>query len=307
MSLSPAAPQSPCPVCGTLAAQLVSSWDRHGEALRTFACTHCGLYRNDPLPTIAQLQAYHEAEYRQAYKGQREPKAKNVYRSRRLAAQRLQVLAPHFPAGCRVLDAGSGSGEFLLVLREAGFRPQGLETDPAYAAFAQRSYQVDVAAQGLLDADFPAGSFDAITLFHVLEHQPDPVAVLARLGEWLHPGGVLVVEVPNLDSPHQHPAKRFHFAHVLGFTPASLGWAAHRAGFVVVGSSHFSFDRNIQLILKKGQSQAPPLPKPQPRISSWQATLSYYLRLQTYWRFALRMQQFLHEYLHMQELRKNQG
>ncbi len=296
MSSSSATAESPCPVCGEIAAVLVSSQDRYGDELRTVACGRCGLYRNDPLPTIAQLKAYHEVEYRKSYKGHREPKAKNVYRSRQLAARRMAALSRWFPAGGQVLDAGSGSGEFLLLLREKGFSPQGLEADDAYAGFARKQYQVPVASAGLLDADFAPASFDAITLFHVLEHQPDPVAVLARLGQWLKPGGVLVVEVPNLDCPHQHPAKRFHFAHVLGFTPPSLALAAHRAGFVPVAEARFHFGRDIQVVLRHGAAEPPSLPSPQPIITNSKSVLAYYLRPQTYFRFALRMKQFLDEY-----------
>jgi SAM-dependent methyltransferase len=296
MTPTPETVETACPVCSCAAAVLVSTEDRYGDALRTLACAHCGLYRNDPLPGIAQLKAYHEVEYRKSYKGRREPKAKNVYRSRRLAAQRLAALRPWLPHSGPVLDAGSGSGEFLAALKRAGLSPQGLEADTVYADYARRQYQVPVIDAGLLEADFPAGAFGAITLFHVLEHQPDPIAVLERLGRWLAPGGVLVVEVPNLDSLNQHPAKRFHFAHVLGFTPSSLALAAHRAGYAIEASSQANFGRDLQVILRKGPGPLPLVSPPRPLITSSQTILAYYLRPQTYLRFLLRMKQFLTEY-----------
>ncbi|MBZ2184958.1 MAG: methyltransferase domain-containing protein [Bryobacter sp.] len=297
MNSTPAKVDSACPVCGHNGAVLVSTEDRYGDSLRTLACAQCGLYRNDPLPTVAQLKAYHEVEYRKSYKGRREPKAKNVYRSRRLAGQRLAALRRWLPAAGAVLDAGSGSGEFLAALKGAGLSPQGLEADAVYADYARRQYQVPVMDAGLLEAEFPAGAFGAITLFHVLEHQPDPIAVLERLGQWLAPGGVLVVEVPNLDSLNQHPAKRFHFAHVLGFTPASLALAAQRAGYAIQASSEANFGRDLQIILRQQAGPAPVLDTPRPLVTSGQTILAYYLRPQTYLRFLLRMKQFLGEYL----------
>jgi SAM-dependent methyltransferase len=166
-----------------------------------------------------------------------------------------------------------------------------------YADYARRQYQVPVMDAGLLEAEFPADAFGAITLFHVLEHQPDPIAVLERFGQWLAPGGVLVVEVPNLDSLNQHPAKRFHFAHVLGFTPASLALAAQRAGYAIQASSEANFGRDLQIILRQQAGPAPVLDTPRPLVTSGQTILAYYLRPQTYLRFLLRMKQFLGEYL----------
>ncbi len=288
---------TPCPLCAEPNAIPVSSRDRYGASLSTVACPRCGLYRNDPLPTIAQLKAFHEIEYRKSYKGRRDPKPKNVLRSQRLATTRLRRLQPLLPANAAVLDAGSGSGEFLFTLKNAGLQPTGLEADTAYAEYARREYGVRVHDGGLLDTGLPANSFDAITLFHVLEHQPDPLAVLARLKHYLRDDGLVVIEVPNLDSLHQHPAKRFHFAHVLGFTPYSLKLAIHLAGFQLLEFSTSAFGRNLYVLLRK-TSQAEPAPSggpPAPLPTTTRTILSYYLNPLTYLRFALRMSQFAGE------------
>lgn len=295
VSSSPAA--SICPVCQHDQSLLVSTRDRYGDPLRTVACLKCGLYRNDPLPTIDELKTFHAIEYRSSYQGARDPRPRAVLRSRRLAARRISDLNSYLPVGGHILDAGSGSGEFLAELRAHGYRPQGLEADGAYAAYARRRYEVPVESRGLLEPIFAPATFDAITMFHVLEHQPDPIAVLRHLGRWLKPGGAFIIEVPNLDSPHQHPAKRFHYAHVIGFTRASLRMAAHQAGFSVVSESTSTFDRNLRVVLRPGASAAPSLPAPTPLVTSPRAIWSYYTTPQTYTRFFRRMGQFFSEYL----------
>jgi SAM-dependent methyltransferase len=99
----------------------------------------------------------------------------------------------------RVLDIGCGSGEWLLVAREAGWTAVGSDPDPvAQAGAAELGLEV---RQGGAEAweDQP-GSFDAISMSHVIEHVHDPVDTLRRAFELLRPGGQLFIECPNIDA-----------------------------------------------------------------------------------------------------------
>ena len=99
---------------------------------------------------------------------------------------------------------------------------RGLEPDAAYCAFARRRLGLDVEARPL-EAPPPAGSpFAAITIFHVLEHIENPREALATLQSWLEPEGVLVVEVPNIESRRTAPHHRFHRAHLYHFNVETL-------------------------------------------------------------------------------------
>jgi SAM-dependent methyltransferase len=289
--------KSPCPVCQSPRAILVSQRDRRGRPLTTLACEECGLYRSDPLPSLAELQAFYESEYRASYKGRREPDARHIRRAARLAAERLIALAPLFPPAGVVFDVGAGAGEWLYALRSAGFQASGVELDPVYAAFGAREYQVPVTHASAFDLQFPAASFDAITVFHVLEHLPDPVEILDRYRQWLKPGGALVIEVPNLASPHQNPLRRFHYAHVLGFTPASLERAAHRAGLAVERKLASADDRNLWWLLRPAHSAPPPAPSGEaPVRDSWQQYARYALNPVTHGRSFRRLVSSLGEF-----------
>jgi SAM-dependent methyltransferase len=267
------------------------------------ACAVCGLFRTDPLPSDDDLRQFHQQDYREAYKGSRVPKRKNTLRSGRLAVERLRMLAPLAPAA-RVLDAGSGSGEWLFLLQSLGHSVTGIEADTAYGEYARVTYGVPVLSTGLFEADLPPSSFDLITAFHVLEHLPNPAGALRRLLAWLVPGGRLLVEVPNINSPHQNPAGRFHYAHVLGFTPESLSYAATLAGFQIENCSSDRFGRNLSISLRRPlPAELPPgpatvlpaTPPPalsRPLITSPATIAQYYLRPSTYLRWALRMVQF---------------
>jgi 2-polyprenyl-3-methyl-5-hydroxy-6-metoxy-1,4-benzoquinol methylase len=104
---------------------------------------------------------------------------------------------PRYVAGGRVLDVGCGSGAFLALLRSHGWTPAGVEPDPA-AREAASSRGLDV-APSLEDA---AGweRFDVVTMTHVLEHVPEPIAFLERAVERLRPGGRLLAVTPNAQS-----------------------------------------------------------------------------------------------------------
>ncbi|ANK12040.1 hypothetical protein A9D12_02825 [Erythrobacter neustonensis] len=107
---------------------------------------------------------------------------------------RLYRFAPKAPA--KVLDYGCGSGAYLLLLRPLGHELQGLEYDPQLIdGLSKHGIPVGNVAQ--IDEQRWHEEFDHISLAHVLEHVPDPHALLARLFRWLKPGGTLFVELPN--------------------------------------------------------------------------------------------------------------
>lgn len=115
------------------------------------------------------------------------------------------------PANAKVLDAGCGSGGNLALLSEFG-RVSGFEFDPQALALAASLRTADVQHGSLPDGiPFTGEQFDAIGLFDVLEHLPEPVASLAALRDRLAPSGRVVITVPANpwlwgphDEVHQH-------------------------------------------------------------------------------------------------------
>src|SRR5947207_4514048 len=96
----------------------------------------------------------------------------------------------------RYLDVGCGSGAWLGLARALGWRVAGIEANEA-AARKARQFTDEIHVGDVLEAPFAAARFDVVTAFHVLEHVVDPVAVVRRMLDWLAPGGLLIVKVPN--------------------------------------------------------------------------------------------------------------
>jgi SAM-dependent methyltransferase len=138
----------------------------------------------------------------------------------------------------RLLDVGCGSGAFLTQMRALGWQVCGVEPDPAAARVARERYGLDVTCGTLEEAALPAHRFDAITMNHVVEHVPDPVATLRECGRVLQPRGRLVITTPNVESLGR---RRFRTVwrglevprHLQLFSVGTLAECAGRAGLRV--------------------------------------------------------------------------
>lgn len=222
----------PCNLCGSAERLVICRSDRRLKPLITVTCEQCGLIRTDPMPGDAELDAYYAGEYRLDYQFSlsRRPPRFHITRSQRDAEARLALLQPALQGPKRLLDFGSGSGEFLALAARAGHGVQGLEPGESFANFARAEYGVPVESLVWQQAEFAPGSFDVITANHVLEHLREPVSALKRLSHWLADDGILFVSVPNALGRRRHSFQHFHFAHVYNFTPQTLLWAGLVAG-----------------------------------------------------------------------------
>lgn len=149
--------------------------------------------------------------------------------------QRLRLLARHGARSGRLLDAGAGRGRFVAAARDAGWDAGGMEPASRGVEAARDVYGVELQQAGIDDAGVPQGSVDAITLWHVLEHVEDPRATLGTLREWLRPGGLVLVGVPNVTSLQARVGgeRWFHLdvpRHRTHFSPRGLARAAEAAG-----------------------------------------------------------------------------
>jgi SAM-dependent methyltransferase len=148
----------------------------------------------------------------------------------------------------RLLDAGAGRGRFVAAAAGAGYDATGLEPSERGAA-AARARGARVEQAGIEQAGLQAGSVDAVTLWHVLEHVEDPDAAVAAIAGWLRPGGVLVLGAPNLESLQARLGgpRWFHLdvpRHRTHFTVRGLETLLARHGLEVVAVHHVLLEHN---------------------------------------------------------------
>jgi len=207
-----------------------------GESFEVRRCGVCSLALTwPPQPTPAMERYYPQGYYGSAGKkrfvGPVERLQRTLYRSR---ARRVEAAAGGRPG--RVLDVGCGRGFLLDAFRRRGWRVEGTEMSATSSAHAREVLGIPVQIGALESLAMQGGSFDAVILWHVLEHVPDPRSLLDEVQRLLRPGGVLLLSVPNFGSPEARLAGPgwFHLdvpRHCVHFSPDSLGKVLVGAGF----------------------------------------------------------------------------
>jgi SAM-dependent methyltransferase len=229
MAAPAATAQPPCKGCGreTVPCAALAPWP-------FVSCTACGLVFRARVAADAMHAVYAEGDY-EADRGHHYASDEEDADRRRDARVRLRWLSRHARSG-RLLDVGAAGGAFVLEAGRAGFAAWGVEPTPAFAARARERLGLDVRTGTLEEVALDPDGLDVATMWHVLEHVPEPLAVLERLHVGLRSGGTLAIEVPNFGSA---VAKRMGTAwtslqpdvHVNQFSAASLRVMIERAGF----------------------------------------------------------------------------
>ncbi len=159
-------------------------------------CGECGLYATYPQPDQEfQNQLYADGSYMEntmsgAYCGSEDLQASDHLR----VLEELQAATQ----GRRVLDVGCGIGNFLEKALEMGWDAHGVEPSAFAGQKAIERFGNRVRQCMLHEAGFEPASFDAVTIWYVLEHVPNPLDVLKNVAAVLKPGGVCCIAVPNI-------------------------------------------------------------------------------------------------------------
>ena len=224
-----------CPVCGAPEArEFLHAPDRfHGRKDRytLVRCPACSLVWLSHPPEPSEMHLHYTTAYDRliSASGQNAP---HRWRERKAA------MTPHKRSGA-LLDLGCSSGSFLESLKGDGWKLHGIEMSTECAKIAEAKTGAKVFVGHILDATFPRESFDAITCFDVLEHLYEPRHVMARVGEWLKPGGIFYVLVPNIDSAEARAFGSYWHGlelprHLFHYSPPALKFLAESAGLSVV-------------------------------------------------------------------------
>ena len=244
-----------CPVClnPVTAPALVGTdflFESTSKTFTLYSCEACRCLFLHPMPDSREIERFYPADYWwNARRSGGLKKLESVYRKLALHDHIAFITKAAGVRGVDVLDVGCGSGTLLGLLKQRGFRVNGLDFSPEAAAIAKAENGVDVAVGSLEEAHFPAESFDVVTLFHVMEHVTNPRLVLAQVSRVLKPNGVAILQVPNIESwQFKIFGARWYGLdiprHVIDYSRNSMLKLLADSGFVVNRIRHFNLRDN---------------------------------------------------------------
>jgi 2-polyprenyl-3-methyl-5-hydroxy-6-metoxy-1,4-benzoquinol methylase len=247
----------PCPLTAGNDAILLSNKDRHGNSLNNICWRNSGLIGVDPIP-IQNVEQFYRITYRQRYKQTVYPQKRHVLRAARCALNRFKRISPYLKQiatpELRTLDAGASSGEFVFLMQKLGHTASGIEANEGYATHAVKELGLDVANCTFSEFSGRPESFDLITLFHVLEHLEFPVSELQRLAGYLQSDGLMAIEVPNILYTKMKFSRKWHEAHLFGFSVETLETTAAMAGLTALSCGTIEDGGNLFGVFKKGHA-----------------------------------------------------
>lgn len=256
-----------CALCrGEKIEKILISQNKHGRHLLdsedtfdVFSCLECGCIFLEKLDIDGEYyKKYYESGYYENTTGSLFSKLLNllsgflVYRKQKLILTSLKK-----SDGISILDIGCGAGGFLLKLDAKKFIKSGVEINQEGVAICRKS-GLEIYDRNLMDIDFKDKKFDAITMWHVLEHLSHPVEMLKKIYTILSDDGVLIFEVPNTDSFgfRYGQADWFHLdspRHLMLYNERSIKKLCELSGFKVTStwSSFFDFPLDLFWSVRK--------------------------------------------------------
>jgi 2-polyprenyl-3-methyl-5-hydroxy-6-metoxy-1,4-benzoquinol methylase len=194
---------SHCPVCSSqtfVPFQQCKDYSVSHETFQLVTCQHCSFVFTNPRPNEKEIAKYYESANYISHAKEAKTIFDRVYRIiRRFAVQwKLEIVMKRFPGKTKVsiLDFGCGTGNFLEECQKKGLTVAGVEPSDSARSIAN-SVLANAVKQKLSEI---SGQFEAITLWHVLEHVPNLDEVFTALKSTLTNTGTMFIAVPNYQS-----------------------------------------------------------------------------------------------------------
>jgi SAM-dependent methyltransferase len=241
-----------CRICGSDNVSFLFECTDNLVSFRQFPvikCGGCGFRFTGKAPESPEISVYYESEKYISHTDSGEGVAGILYSVARAVMMRrkssLVRMASQRKQGS-VLDIGAGTGHFVGTMIKRGWRAEGIEVSGTARKVAKRIHGISL-HEGLCEWLFPKESFDAVTMWHVLEHLHKPEEYLKIISSLLKPDGTLLIALPNPLSADANYYRKDWAGwdvprHLWHFSPDSIKILVEREGFTLKGVKRLPFD-----------------------------------------------------------------
>jgi 2-polyprenyl-3-methyl-5-hydroxy-6-metoxy-1,4-benzoquinol methylase len=257
-----------CPLCRSREIQFVlraKDYTVSGDFFEIWECAACkGRFTQD-VPGKEEIGPYYKAESYISHSDTRKGLVNKLYhlvRSRTVSGKRKLIEQFTGKKQGTILDVGCGTGFFLHEMEKAGWQTEGVEPDEGARAAARQLYNLDIKPADTF-FNLEENKFDAITLWHVLEHVHELHEYLEKLKRLLKPDGKLFIAVPNYTSYDACWYNEYWAAydvprHLYHFAPQSMELLLKNHQFNLTGTKPMWYDSYYVSLLsekyKKGKT-----------------------------------------------------
>jgi len=233
------------------------------ESFAIWQCGQCTLRFTQDIPDAASIGPYYKSENYISHSNTNEGLVNRLYHMVRRQTLNDKYRLIHGTTRLRkgrLLDIGAGTGAFAGYMQEQGWEVTGLEPDDSARAVARTDHKVELLGMDQL-FNLPADSFDAITLWHVLEHVHDLHPYMERLKSLVRRHGRIFIAVPNYTSYDARVYKEMWAAydvprHLYHFSPDAMERLLTQHGLQLQFSSPMWYDSiYISMLSEKYRNQ----------------------------------------------------
>lgn len=233
-----------CPVCNaaTITNVLqVKDYTVSGESFVIAACSSCSFRFTQDVPDADSIAPYYKSEDYISHTNTATGLINRLYhfvRNRTIVQKRKLIEKITGKKTGKLLDIGSGIGVFLSEMKKNGWEATGLEPDEDARSVAKKVYNIELVGTNHL-FQLPTEHYDAITMWHVLEHVHELTEYVRQVKSVLHPKGKLFIAVPNYTSLDATIYKE-HWAaydvprHLYHFSPGAMKRLMEKHGLKIL-------------------------------------------------------------------------
>lgn len=241
-----------CPVCGFSDFKTVfevQDYTVSGERFSISECGNCSLRFTQDVPDAASIAPYYKSEDYISHTDESKGLIGKLYkkvRKKTLSQKRKLLIKETGLSTGNLLDIGCGTGAFANEMVQHKWQVRGLEPDAGARAMAKQLYNLDLEDEKNLFQLSPE-YFDAITLWHVLEHVHDLMGYIRQIKLILKAKGKLLIAVPNYTSLDAKIYKEYWAAydvprHLYHFSPKAMEQFTEKNGLKIVGYKAMWYD-----------------------------------------------------------------